>query len=133
MESIWGSFINDMWNFYLAIMGILVSMMTLLYASLCGKVEELNSIKQSEEYTLMNRTIVISNSIKRLRQLNKRVMIGLIITFCLLTLTTILKYLPVGGIIKWIVVINVIITFGLLALGIKLAHDIYSQYQTELS
>ena len=55
MEDIWGALIDDMWNFHLAIMGIMVSIITLLYASLCGKVEELNSIKQSKEYVLMNR------------------------------------------------------------------------------
>ena len=46
MEDIWKTLISDMWNFHLAIMGIMVSIITLLYASLCGKVEELNSIKK---------------------------------------------------------------------------------------
>ena len=131
MECIWGSLIGDMWNFHLAIMGILVSMMTLLYASLCGKVEELNSIKQSKEYALMNRATAISNSIERLRNLNKQVMTGLVISFCLFVLTTIVKYSPQGCLTKWIVVINAIITIGLLAFSVKIALGIYSQYQKE--
>ena len=53
MEDILEALIGDMWNFHLAIMGIMVSIITLLYASLSGKVEELNSIKQSEEYVLL--------------------------------------------------------------------------------
>lgn len=131
MEDIWGALIDDMWNFHLAIMGIMVSIITLLYASLCGKVEELNSIKQSKEYVLMNRATAISNSVERLRKLNKQVMAGLVIFFCLFVLTTILKYLPQGCITKWIVVINAIITIGVLVFGVKIALGIYSQYQKE--
>ena len=131
MEDIWGALIDDMWNFHLAIMGIMVSIITLLYASLCGKVEELNSIKKSEEYFLMNRATAISNSIERLRKLNKQAMVGLVVFFCLFVLTTILKYLPQGCITKWIVVINAIITIVFLFLGTKTALGIYSQYQKE--
>ena len=132
MESFWVSLIDDMWNFHLAIIGIFVSMMTLVYASLCGKVEELNSIKQSKEYALMNRATAISNSIERLRKLNKQIMIGLIISFCLFVLTTIIKYILDGCIIKWIVGFNAIITIILLVFGINLAHNIYSQYKKEI-
>ena len=131
MEDIWKALISDMWNFHLAIMGIMVSIITLLYASLCGKVEELNSIKKSEEYFLMNRATAISNSIERLRKLNKQAMVGLVVFFCLFVLTTILKYLPQGCITKWIVVINAIITIVFLFLGTKTALGIYSQYQKE--
>lgn len=131
MEDIWKALISDMWNFHLAIMGIMVSIITLLYASLCGKVEELNSIKKSEEYFLMNRSTAISNSIERLRKLNKQAMVGLVVFFCLFVLTTIIKYLPQGCITKWIVVINAIITIVFIFLGAKTALGIYSQYQKE--
>ena len=133
MEGFSTSLIGDVWNVHLVIMGILVSVMTLLYASLSSKVEELNSIKQSKEYVLMNRATAIRNSINRLRQLNKKVMIGLTFSFCLFVLTTIIKNLPEGCIIKWITVFITIITIGLITLGVKLAYDIYSQYQTEVS
>lgn len=132
MEGFWASLVGDVWNIHLAIMGILVSVMTLLYASLSGKVEELNSIKQSEEYALMNRATAISNSIERLRNLNKRVMIGLVISFCLFVLTTIIKYLPEGCITMWVAAFIVFITLGLFIYGIILAYDIYSQYQKEM-
>ncbi len=131
MECFWNSLISDIWSINLAIMGILVSIIILLYTSLCGKVEELNSIKQSEKYALMNRAIALTNSIENLRKLNKQVMIGLIISLCIFVLTTIIKYLPEGCIIKWLATLNAIITIGLLAFGIKLAHGIYSQYQKE--
>lgn len=131
MDVFWTSLIGDLWSLHLAIMGILVSVLTLLYASLCGKVEELDSIKQSEDFVLMNRATAIRNSIGQLRKLNKHVIIGLVFSFCLFVSTTIIKYLSEECIIKWIVSINAIITIGLLAFGVKLAHDVYSQYQKE--
>lgn len=133
MECFWNSLISDIWSIHLAIMGILVSVIILLYTSLCGKVEELNSIKQSEKYTLMNRITALTNSIENLRKLNKQVMIGFIISFCLFVLTTIIKYLPEGCIIKCLAILNAIITIGLLVFGVKLAHGVYSQYQKETS
>lgn len=130
-SSFWASLIGDMWNVHLAFMGFLISMMTLLYTSLSGKVEELNSIKQSEEYTLMNRATAMHNSIERLRYLNKRVMIGLVISFCLFVLTTIIKYLSEGCMSKWIAAFIAFFTFVFFICGIKLTYDIYSQYQKE--
>ena len=41
MESIMVSVIGDLWSVHLAIMGILVSVTTLLFASLSSKAEEL--------------------------------------------------------------------------------------------
>lgn len=131
MEGFEASLIGDVWNVHLAIMGILVSVMTLLYTSLSGKVEELNSIKQSEEFALMNRATAMSNSIEQLRKLNNRVMKGLIISFCLFVITTIIKYLPEGCITMWIAVFIAFFTLGLLIYGMKLTYDIYSQYQKE--
>ena len=131
MEHFWVTLIGDMWSFHLAIMGILVSVLTLLYASLCGKVEELNYIKQSEEYALMNRAIAMSNSIDRLHKLNKKIMKSLIISFCFFILTTIIKYLPEVCIQRWIASFIAIITIGFLVFGVKLAHSVYNQYQKE--
>lgn len=131
MESVWASLIGDVWSFHLAIIGILISVMTLLYTSLCGKVEELNSIEQSKEYAIMNRAIAVRNTIEQLRKLNKQVMVGLVVSFCSFILTTIIKYLPEGCVIKWIAILNTIIILGLLVFGVKLVHSVYSQYQKE--
>lgn len=131
MEGIWTSLIDDVWNIHLAFMGFLVSVITLLYASLSSKVEELNSIKKSKDYSLMNRVTAINNSIKQFRYLNKQVMKGLLISFCIFVLTTILKYLPEGCIIKCIVILIAITTIVLIVFGFKLAYGIYSLYQKE--
>ena len=67
------SAINDLWSLHLGMMGILVSIMTLLYASLSSKVEELKVLRISEDYTMMNRATAVENSVKALRKLNGQV------------------------------------------------------------
>ena len=68
MESIMVSIIGDLWSVHLAIMGILVSVTTLLFASLSSKAEELDSIKNSTDYVLMNRATAVKNSIAIFRK-----------------------------------------------------------------
>ena len=123
--------IGDLWSVHLAIMGILVSVVTLLYASLCSKVEELDGIKNSTDYVLMNRATAMRNSIMKLRELNKHAMYGIIITFGLFLLTSILKYLPDSYIINYLAVFDAILTICLLAYGLYLGYGAYSHYQKE--
>lgn len=131
MESIWTFLINDLWSVHLTIMGILVSVITLLYATLSSRVEELKSIKKSEEYVLMNRSTALHNSIKTLRSLNRKVTCGLASTFTLFVITSVLKYLPEANYTNWLVLIDTILTIGLLVYGVILAHGVYIQYQKE--
>ena len=129
MESIMVFIIGDLWSVHLAIMGILVSVTTLLYASLSSKVEELDSIKNSKDYVLMNRVTAIKNSIAIFRKLNKQVMYGLIISFGLFTFSSILKYLPDSCVTNCLAIVDAVFTICLIAYGIYLWHGIYSQYK----
>lgn len=131
MYSNWIVMIGDLWSIHLAIMGILVSVITLLYASLCSKVEELDGIKNSTDFVLMNRATAIRNSIMKLRNLNKHAMCGIIITFCLFVLTTILKYLPESCIINCLEVCDAFFTICLIVYGFYLGYGVYSHYQKE--
>ena len=131
MESIMVSIIGDLWSVHLAIMGILVSVTTLLFASLSSKAEELDSIKNSTDYVLMNRATAVKNSIATFRKLNKQVMYGLIITFGLFTLSSALKYLPNSCITNCVAIVVAVFTICLMAYGIYLWHSVYSQYKKE--
>lgn len=131
MDCNWIVMIGDLWSIHLAIIGILVSVVTLLYASLCSKVEELDGIKNSTDYVLMNRATAMRNSIIKLRKLNKHAMLGIIITFGLFVLTTILKYLPDCWGTNCLAVCDAVFTFFLIAYGIYLGNGIYSHYQKE--
>lgn len=131
MENIIDSLVADLWSFHLAVIGVMVSVMTLLYASISSKEEELNSIKHSKEYTLMNRSTAIQNTIGKLRVLNNRAMLGLIFALFLFIISTILKYLPQGCVVNWLVTIDALLSFGVLIYCALFAHDVYSQYQTK--
>ena len=121
-------FVNDLWSFQLAIMGILVSVMTLIYASLCSKVEEMKVLCKSEDYTAMNRTTALGNSIRSLRKLNLQVIKALVGAFVLFVFSTVLKYC----IFCWFLITDVVATLFLFAFCIYIAFEIYSQYQNEI-
>ena len=68
-----GNITNDLWSFSVGMIGILVSVMTLLYASLSSKVEELTVLKKSKEYITMNRATAVERTVKALQRLNRQV------------------------------------------------------------
>ena len=129
MESNCIDMIGDLWSIHLAIIGILISVITLLYASLYSKVEELDGIKNSTDYVLMNRATAVRNSITKLRELSKHAMYGIIITLGLLVLTTFLKYRPDSCIINCLTVCDAIFTICLIVYGLYLGYEVYSHYQ----
>lgn len=119
--------INDFWSLHLGIMGILVSVMTLLYSSLSSKVEELKVLRVSEDYAIMNRATAVENSVKSLGKLNKQIAKILVFSFALFVVSTTLKYCQ----IFWVVIGDVVATLMLLFLCIYVAYKIYYQYQNE--
>lgn len=131
MENIYDSLVGDLWSFHLAVIGIMVSVITLIYASLCNKVEELSSIKNSKEYALMNRATALQNAIGKLRTLNSHAMRGLIFASFLFIMSSVLKYLPARCVVNWLVTIDALLTLGLLIYCALFVHDVHSQYQKE--
>lgn len=126
----WSSMNNDLWSIHLAIIGIMVSVMTLLYATLCSKVEEMKCIENSSDFTLMNRKTIVSNSIKALRLLNKKVMVVLIGTFVLFIISSFLKYIEFNYSEILISIVAVITLLLILCIAI-IAYGVHAQYQKE--
>ena len=118
---------NDLWSLSVGMIGILVSVMTLLYASLSSKVEELTILKKSKEYVTMNRATAVERTVKALQRLNRQVIRLLVMSFVLFLLSTILKYFYVC----WLLMIDMILALLLIVLCVGLAYKIYSQYQNE--
>ena len=118
---------NDLWSLSVGMIGILVSVMTLLYASLSSKVEELTILKKSKEYVTMNRATAVESTVKALQRLNRQVIWLLAMSFVLFLLSTILKYFYVC----WLLMIDMILALLLIVLCVGLAYKIYSQYQNE--
>lgn len=121
---------NDLWSIHLAIIGIMVSVMTLLYATLCSKVEELKCIKNSSDFTLMNRKTIVSNSIKALRLLNKKVMVVLIGASVLFVISSFLKYIECSYSEILISIVAVFTLLLILDIAI-IAYGVFVQYQKE--
>ena len=122
-----GNITNDLWNFSVGMIGILVSVMTLLYASLSSKVEELTVLKKSKEYITMNRATAVERTVKALQRLNRQVIWLLAMSFVLFLLSTVLKYFYVC----WLLMLDMILALLLIVLCVGLAYKIYSQYQNE--
>ena len=118
---------NDLWSLSVGMIGILVSVMTLLYASLSSKVEELTGLKKSKEYVIMNRATAVERTVKALQRLNRQVIWLLVMSFVLFLLSTVLKYFYVC----WLLVSDMILALLLIAMCVGLAYKIYSQYQNE--
>lgn len=118
---------NDLWSLSVGMIGILVSVMTLLYASLSSKVEELTILKKSKEYVTMNRATAVERTVKALQRLKRQVIWLLAMSFVLFLLSTILKYFYVC----WLLMIDMILALLLIVLCVGLAYKIYSQYQNE--
>jgi len=124
-----GNITNDLWSLSVGMIGILVSVMTLLYASLSSKVEELTVLKKSKEYITMNRATAVERTVKALQRLNRQVILLLVMSFVLFLLSTVLKYFYVC----WLLMLDMILALLLIVLCVGLAYKIYSQYQNETS
>ena len=118
---------NDLWSLSVGMIGILVSVMTLLYASLSSKVEELTVLKKSKEYVTMNRATAVERTVKALQRLNRQVIWLLFMSFVLFLLSTVLKYFYVC----WLLMLDMILALLLIVLCVGLAYKIFSQYQNE--
>lgn len=126
----WSSMNNDLWSIHLAIIGIMASVMTLLYATLCSKVEEMKCINDSSDFTLMNRKTIVSNSIKALRLLNKKVMVVLIGASVLFVVSSFLKYIEYSYSEILISIVAVFTLLLILDIAI-IAYGVFAQYQKE--
>ena len=122
-----GNITNYLWSFSVGMIGILVSVMTLLYASLSSKVEELTVLKKSKEYITMNRATAVERTVKALQRLNRQVIWLLFMSFVLFLLSTVLKYFYVC----WLLMLDMILALLLIVLCVGLACKIFSQYQNE--
>lgn len=84
--------ISDLWSFQLAAIGILVSVATLLYASLSGKTEAKHITDASKTLEAKNHSVGLGNAIKQLQKLNVAVVKQIRNFGILFACTTIFRY-----------------------------------------
>ena len=123
--------ICDLWSLHLSIIGIIVSIMTLLFSSIYSKVDELKNYESSDDIHIMIRKTTLVNSISSFRDVNKKLKNVLLVTFFLFIISTILSYVELTLVVKVLISIVTIISVITMAWGVKIAIDTYKQYQKD--
>lgn len=80
--------VGYLWIFQLALIGILVPVLTLLLNSLVSKVESQKTLSKSSHILLQSLSIRFENEMVLFRNLNRKVIISLIVSTVLLILRT---------------------------------------------
>lgn len=124
-------FIGDLCSFYLALVGILVSVLTLILTSLVSKVEAKNAILNSKDINIVNQRIRYENEIKIFRSLNKKLLRLLLASALLCLMSYVVKELPNSVEITWPVIILGVLTLIFLFCLIKPAFLIYRKYLSD--
>lgn len=130
-SDIFTKIICDLWSLHLSIIGIIVSIMTLLFSSIYSKVDELKNYESSDDIHIMIRKTTLVNSISSFRDVNKRLKNVLLVTFFLFIISTILSYVELTLVVKVLISIVTIISVITIAWGVKIAIDTYKQYQKD--
>lgn len=81
--------LSDLSTLQLAVVGILVSVLTLVYATVVSKREEYRSIRKSTDTNLRNRAVELINDIKKLKSYCKQLLGIIVVSFLLYLLFTI--------------------------------------------
>ncbi len=81
--------LNDFATLQLAIVGILVSVATLIFATIVSKREEYRSIYKSKDSNLINRAIEINNDINRLKHYGSQLLWVIATSFVLYIIFTV--------------------------------------------
>lgn len=130
-SDIFTKIICDLWSLHLSIIGIIVSIMTLLFSSIYSKVDELKNYESSDDIHIMIRKTTLVNSISSFRDVNKKLKNVLLVTFFLFIISTILSYVELTLVVKVLISIVTIISVITIAWGVKIAIDTYKQYQKD--
>lgn len=123
--------ISDLWNIQLSIIGITVSVMTLLFASHVGKAESYKHVCKSKEINEELLSIYLSNGMKIYKSLSNKALTTLIIFSVLFVYTTVLKYLSNASIVLWVGVADLLFSVGILVRTIYMIAKVVGQYKKE--
>lgn len=81
--------LNDFATLQLSIVGVLVSMATLIFATVVSKREEYRSICKSKDSNLLNRAVEVNNDIKKMKRYGRQLLMITSTSFVLYLVFTI--------------------------------------------
>lgn len=121
----------DLWNIQLAIIGIAVSVMALLFASHVGKVETHRHISKSKEINNELMSIYLINGIKTYKQLNGKI-VAIFIASCVLFLySSVVKYISHETVVFWMGLADLLFTIALVVWTVCVIMKVVEQYKKE--
>ncbi len=115
---------SDLASFQLALMGIMVSVLTLVFAIVVGKRDELRTLKSINDTVARNRKVALENCLDSLTSFCRQIIIIIVVVLLLYLgsmvlngvasedykcLANIIDTAVSAGVLVWIVVISVII------------------------
>ena len=106
--------LNDLATLQLTIVGILVSVATLLFATIVSKREEYRAIRKSTDFDLKNRAVEVRNDIHKLKRYGLRLVWITVVLFVLYMFSTIANSIVDDGYLYVPTIILIILTLGLL-------------------
>lgn len=123
--------VADLWSVQLAIIGIAVSVMTLLFASHVGKVETFRHICKSKDINNELMSIHLSNSMKTYQQLNSKIVAVFIISSILFLYSSVVKYISCETVIFWMGFSDMLLTVALIVWTAWVIMRVVGQYKKE--
>ena len=124
--------VADLWSIQLAIIGIAVSVMALLFASHVGKVEAHRHISKSKEINNELMSIILSNGINAYRQLNGKIVTIFIFSSLLFLYSCVVKYVDCKDVLLWLGLADLLLTIGLIVWTFLVILGVVSQFKEEV-
>ena len=132
MEELVKDITSDLWSFQLSVIGVAISVLTLLFASHVGKAEAYQHVsKRKADINDEFLSIYLSNGIKTYKKLSGQILYLLVTTLVGFLFTTIIKYLESGCLKYWLTIVDILLTALILVWSICLVVSVYNQYKKE--
>lgn len=125
------SILSDLWSIQLSVIGIAVSVMTLLYASHVGKAEAYQHIKRRKNINDEFLSIYLSNGIDSYKKLNGKIVRILIVSCVLFIFTMVVKYVTHENTLLWLGIADMLLSVALVVWIVCVMVGVFKQYKQE--
>lgn len=126
------SIVSDLWSIQLSLIGIAVSVMTLLFASHVDKVETYRHISKSKEINNVFLGISLSNGIKAFELLNRKIVVALFGACVLFGYSCVVKYINNVDVLMWMGGVDLLLTLGLITWTFRVVMSVVKKYKDEV-
>lgn len=121
----------DLWAFQLAVIGILVSVLTLLFASLVGNIESYNKVKDRVDINSQYLTTHLDNKKMIFKLLGNRIVTLFVCSSILFIYSTVAKFCKGDCLVFWLCFVDMLLTVALVMWIVIFLVKVYRQYVKE--